>query len=109
MQKHGKPATLRQVAPVGFVLSLIVLIMAGILWSAFWWLLAAELLFYLLGITYGSFDVGRQAGWKHALLAPVVFSFLHFGYGFGSLWGLVRFILLSGKGMRKPADMELSR
>lgn len=109
MQKHGKPATLRQVAPVGFVLTLIVFAVAGVWLKMFWWLLGVELMLYILGITYGSFDVARQAGWKCALLAPVVFAFLHFGYGLGSLWGFVRFILLSGKGLPKPVDINLSR
>ena len=109
MQKHGKPATLRQIVPVGFVLSLIVLAVAGIWLNVFWWLLAAELLLYILGITYGSFDVGRQIGWKYSLIAPIVYFFLHFGYGLGSLWGIVRFIFLQGRWIRCSADMKLSR
>jgi len=109
MQKHGRPATLRQVVPVAFVLSIVLLGFAGFLWTLMWWLLAAELVLYAVGIAYGSFDVGRQAGWKYSLLAPVVFSFLHFGYGIGSLWGFVRFVLFGGKGMRKPTEMKLSR
>ena len=109
MQKHGKPATLRQIVPVGFVLSLIVLAVLGVWLNVFWWLLAAELLLYILGITYGSFDVGQQIGWKYSLIAPIVYFFLHFGYGLGSLWGIVRFIFLQGRWIRCSADMKLSR
>jgi hypothetical protein len=64
---------------------------------------------YAVGLVYGSIDVGRRTGWKHSLLAPVVFAILHFGYGIGSLWGVIRFVVLRGKGIQKPEDVKLSR
>ena len=109
MQKHGRPATLRQTVPLLFVLSIIVLGLAGFAHLLFWYLLACELVLYCLGLGYGSMHVAKQTTWRHSLLAPVVFSILHFGYGIGSFWGLVRFVLLGEKGLKKPADMKLTR
>ncbi len=109
MQKHGRPATLRQTVPVLFVGSIMVLTLAGFAWSGFWWLLAAELALYAVGVAYGTIDVARQAGLKYCLLAPVVFFILHFGYGLGSLWGFVRFLLLRGWKMKRAEEFKLSR
>ena len=109
LQKHKRAATLRQIVPLLFVSSLFVLAVGGIVSKIFWYILAATLLLYALALVYGSINVGRQAGWKYALLAPVVFAILHFGYGFGCLWGIVRFVLLRSKFMIKPSDAKLSR
>jgi len=109
MQKHKRPATLRQVMPLLFVASLIVLGFGGILWQGFWWLLVAELCGYALGLLLGTVDVGRKGGWKYAPLAPLVFAILHFGYGLGSLWGIVRFVILRGRMLKKPEEAKLSR
>jgi hypothetical protein len=35
------------------------------------------------------------------VLAPVVFMILHFGYGLGCLWGIVRFVILRGGRVRE--------
>ena len=109
MQKHRRPAVFRQAVPLLFVSSLIVLALAGILWKGFWWLLVADLCGYALGLLLGTVDVGRKAGWKYAVVAPLVFVILHFGYGLGCLWGIVRFILLRGWGMRRVDEFKLSR
>ena len=109
MQKHKRPATLRQIVPLMFVCSIIILAVAGFFYPPIWWLLLAELILYSLGLVAGALDVARKAGLKYAILAPVIFCILHFAYGLGSLWGIVRFIILKGKFMKKPAEMKLSR
>jgi glycosyltransferase involved in cell wall biosynthesis len=109
LQKHRRPATIRQVIPLLFVLSLMILSLTGFLLKFFWWVLLAEVAFYVLGLAIGSIDVGRKAGWKYALLAPLVFIILHLAYGLGGLWGIVRFVLLQGMGMPKPSQIKMSR
>jgi len=109
LQKHGKPAVLRRVVPLLFVSGLIILGLAGFVSQIFWWILAAVLVTYALGLVYGSIDVGRQVGWGYSLLAPIVFAILHFAYGIGSLWGFIRFVVLRGKGMQNPKDVKLTR
>ena len=109
LQKHKRPATLRQLAPLLLVLSLLLLGLAGLLWRPFWVLLAVEAGLYLLGLTTGALDVGRRSGWRLAPIAPLVFVILHFAYGLGSLWGGIRFCALKGHGMRRPEQMQMSR
>jgi len=109
LQKHGRPATFRQVVPLLFVSSLSVLVLTAVPWPFARYLLAVELGAYGLSLLYGCIDVGRQAAWTYSLLAPVVFMILHFGYGFGSLWGIIRFSILRGYAMKKPEDIQMSR
>lgn len=109
LQKHKRPATLRQLVPLLFMLSLLVLGLAGLLWRPFWILLALEAALYAMGLLAGAFDVGRKSGWQYAPLAPLVFAILHFGYGLGSLWGIIRFSVLRGCGIKKPEEMQISR
>ncbi len=109
LQKHGKPAAFRQIIPLLFVCSLVVLALAGLVSEIFWWILAGTLGLYALGLLYGTIHVGKQAGWRYSLLAPLVFAILHFAYGLGSLWGIVRFVVLHGKWRAKPAEIKLSR
>jgi glycosyltransferase involved in cell wall biosynthesis len=109
LQKHHRPGAVRRVVPLLFVLSFITLISAGFFWYGFWWLLFIEIALYVIGLVYGSVDVGRKSGWQYAPLAPVVFAILHFGYGLGCLWGIVRFIIFKGIGLPKPEQYRLSR
>jgi len=109
LQKHKRPASFRQLVPLLFVLSLLLLGMAGFLWKPLWILLAIEAILYLLGLAIGALDVGYKSGWRYALLAPAIFIILHFSYGLGSLWGIVRFSILKGRGMNKPEQMQMSR
>jgi len=109
MQKHKRPATLRQVVPLIFVSSILFLALSGWVWKPMWLLLAGGVGLYVVGILAGALGVGRKAGWKYMPPAPVIFSILHFAYGVGSLWGIVRLVLLKGKGMKRPEQMQMSR
>jgi len=109
LQKHKRPASFRQLVPLLFVLSLLLTGLAGLLWKALWILLVIEAALYVLSLLVGALDVGRKSGWRYTPLAPVVFAILHFAYGSGSLWGVVRFSILRGRGMKKPEQMQMSR
>ena len=109
LQKHKRPAALRQLAPLLLVLSVLLLGLAGLLWRGLWILLAVEAGLYLLGLAAGALDVGRRSGWRFAPVAPLVFVILHLAYGLGSLWGGIRFCVLKGRGMRRPEQMQMSR
>ncbi|MBN2313194.1 MAG: glycosyltransferase family 2 protein [Sedimentisphaerales bacterium] len=109
LQKHKRPAGLRQLVPLMFVLSLLALGLAGLVWKPFWMALAVEAILYLLALIMGALDIGRKSGCRYAPIAPIIFAIVHFAYGFGSLWGLVRFSILKGRGMKKPEDMQMSR
>jgi len=109
LQKHKKPASFRQLVPLIFVLSLLLPGLAGFLWKPLWILLAIEVALYVLGLLVGALDVGRKSGWKYAPLAPAVFAILHSAYGLGCLWGVVRFSILRGRGMKRPEQIQMSR
>ena len=109
LQKHKRPASIRQLVPLLFVLCLLLPGLAGFLWKPFWMLLAIEAVLYVLVLVIGAMDVGRKSGWQYAIPAPAVFVILHFAYGLGSLWGIIRFLILRGSGMKKSKQIQMSR
>ena len=109
MQKHKRPAKLRQVIPLLFVLSLILLAVLSFVSKWFAYLLVFEAGLYLLGLAAGAVSVGLVSGLKYAVVSPMIFAILHFGYGLGGIWGFIRFIVFGGKGMGKAEDFKLSR
>ena len=109
LQKHKRPASFRQLVPLLFVSFLLLLGLIGFLWKPLWFLLAFEAALYLLGLAIGALDVGCKSGWRYAPFAPVVFAILHFAYGLGSLWGVVRFSIMRGRGLKKAEQMQMSR
>jgi glycosyltransferase involved in cell wall biosynthesis len=109
LQKHKKPAALRQLVPLLFVLSILFLGVAGLFMKSFWYLLETGLIFYVMALFVGAFIVGVKSGWRFVPVAPLVFLILHFAYGLGSLWGLIRFSILKGWGMKRPEEIRVSR
>ena len=109
LQKHKRPATFRQLVPLLFVLSLLVFGFAGLFARPFRILLAIEAALYMMGLLTGTVDVGIKSGWRYAPLAPLVFAILHFGYGLGSLWGVVRFIIIKRHGLKKAEEIQMTR
>ncbi|MFB0525691.1 MAG: glycosyltransferase, partial [Phycisphaerae bacterium] len=105
LQKHKRPATFRQLVPLLFALSLLLWGFAGLFWRPFWILLTIETALYLMGLLAGAFGVGRKFGWQYALPAPLVFAILHFGYGLGSLWGVIRFLIFEGYGIKRGEEI----
>jgi len=109
LQKHKRPASLRQLAPLLFVSSLLLLGLVGLLWRPFWNILAIEAIVYALGLVVGAMDAGRRSGWRYAPVAPLIFVILHFAYGLGCLWGGIRFSLLKRYAMKRPEEIQMSR
>ncbi|MBN2181650.1 MAG: glycosyltransferase family 2 protein [Sedimentisphaerales bacterium] len=109
LQKHKRPATLRQLVPLLFVCSIVLLGVTGLLWKPFWYLLETEMILYALGLFAGACIVGRKSGWGFVPVVPLIFLILHFAYGLGSLWGVVRFFIFRGRGMKKAEDIRISR
>jgi GT2 family glycosyltransferase len=108
-QKHKRPAALRQLVPLLFVLSILFLGVTGLFWKPFWYLLETEMIFYVMALLVGALIIGVKSGWRFVPVAPVVFVILHFAYGLGCLWGLIRFSILKGWGMKRPEEIRVSR
>jgi hypothetical protein len=87
------PVRWRHVAPLAFVSAFIVS-MVG--WSVGWlpWgapvVVAGPYAAAILGASAAVAVRARRASW--ALLLPATFASLHFGYGAGSLWGVLRLL-----------------
>ena len=84
--KQFNSLSLRHFVPMVFVLSLILPLLASIIWLPLIWISVASLLAYLLALTAVSF---RLATDKKLNVFYLVYSFfvLHFSYGCGSLAG----------------------
>ncbi len=109
LMKHRRPATIRQILPMLFVIGLLVLLAAAVMWPSTTILLAGFLCLYAVGLLLGAMGVGRRLGWKVAALVPAVFAILHFAYGFGGLWGGIRFVFLRGAWMKKAGEIKSTR
>ncbi len=109
MMKHGRPATLRQVVPLIFVVTWIVLLSGAWLWWPLAWALGAFAAVYGLGLLLGALGVARKHGAALALPALLVFPILHFSYGLGSLHGIWSFKLFGGRYVGNVRDAKITR
>ncbi|HVQ38830.1 MAG TPA: glycosyltransferase family 2 protein [Pyrinomonadaceae bacterium] len=109
MQKHPLQMRLRQLAPAGFVLALLV----SILLAPF--SLASRLVSISLLALYLTVNLGasilvcvRKAEWKLLPSIPLAYAVIHFAYGTGFLIGLVRFWKRWGEPTRNLKSGNLS-
>ena len=115
IRKHGKPASLRHLAPGVFVLTLLLLaLVSGLgIAASFWgpanaapgtglsWVagaglvsLAALMTVYALALAVASLQTAWRTSWKFLPVLPLVFCCYHFGYGFGFLKGVLDHAIL---------------
>lgn len=81
----------RHLAPLAFVLSLIVLLPLTFFSLKFFILLSLVLSSYLLISIFFSAKISfAKKDFRYLFLAPIGFALLHFGYGSGSVWGLLK-------------------
>lgn len=94
IQKHTKPASIRHILPVSFIL---LLFLSFALWP--WWALAGRTFlgsigFYLAANAAASLLTALRNRWDMFLVLPLVFGCYHFGYGVGFLQGIWDFMIL---------------
>jgi hypothetical protein len=76
--------------PLGVVGLLMLLLLAPFVkWAAL--LTGACVLIYVLANVFASVLTASRTGWKLVMLLPAAFASIHFSYGFGFLFGLVKF------------------
>lgn len=105
MQKHGKPAAIRHLIPMTFVVSEILGLALGIFFRPFLYLWLVENIMYVLLDLFYSIKLTKN----QISMLPYVFitaPVLHFSYGLGFLSGLTNFyIFRSAKTISKNTEM----
>ena len=91
MQKHPTQMRLRHFAPAGFVAALATAALAALVWAPAAAVLLAVIAIYGAAGLAASVVAARPGGIGQAPLILLCFWILHFGYGLGFLWGLLRF------------------
>ena len=88
---HPRSIRLRHSIAPAFVVSLVALALAGLVWQAAWWLLLVELSVYLLLALGGGWQAARRLGGDlaPALVMPLVFATIHLTWGSSFLISLV--------------------
>ena len=109
IQKHRRPAHLRQVIPSLFVLGWLALIVGAVLWRPLAFVLAACAGLYLLALIYGAVDAARRASPGVAPLVPVACAIMHFAHGLGSMHGIWSWVVLRGRFVAPPEFHKMSR
>src|ERR1051326_3176174 len=93
IRKHQMPASIRHVAPGGFLAVLALMLILG------WFFPAALVAAGLLGSCYAvatllaSLVTAAQTDWSLLPVLPLVFCCFHFGYGYGFLRGIADFMV----------------
>jgi glycosyltransferase involved in cell wall biosynthesis len=84
----------RHLVPLFFVLALIILFELSYFSKIFHLFLLSIIFFYLLVDILFSFSVAvKEKKFSLFFVLPFVFANRHLGYGFGSLWGLIRILI----------------
>jgi glycosyltransferase involved in cell wall biosynthesis len=108
-KKSGVILTWRQLIPVLFVGSLITACILLFFSKSFIFLFLLILFSYLITNIGVSLSIAFKKGLKHIFSLPIVFSTLHFSYGYGYLVGIWDFILLKKYKRGKIEDFPLTR
>ena len=84
---HPRSIKLRHLVAPAFVLSLLVLTLAGIVWSLAWWLLLIEVVIYFSFALVAGWRAASRAGLglRVALVMPAVFATIHLTWGISFL------------------------
>jgi succinoglycan biosynthesis protein ExoA len=92
IQKHGRPASVRHLVPVAFVLFIALGWVGGLAHPAFWLAYLGVLATYvLIGLVYSC--RAARADWALLPALPLVFSVYHLSYGAGFAGGVFDFVL----------------
>lgn len=91
MQKHPRQMRLRQFIPALFVFALLVSLLASPVFEGAQWLFALLAGSYVIANAAATIMTARRASPRMLLLLPAAFCALHFSYGLGFIFGLIRF------------------
>lgn len=92
IKKHPRSIAPRQLVPPIFVATLITTGLLGLPNHQFRYLFALVVVSYLIALLISSILIARREGCRFLPVLPLTFSCLHFAWGSGVLWGLLRVI-----------------
>lgn len=97
IQKHKKPASIRHLIPITFVLSIILSLLGSLVFHKIIYLFALIIGSYsLLNILFTA-KIALNNNRKSAMYLPSIFFILHFSYGLGFLFGFFNFYIFKSK------------
>lgn len=91
LQKHPRQMRPRQFVPALFIAGLMVLSFASLFGHRLWIAPVVYLASYLVANLIASIFAGSRSKWTNGAVAPIAFAIIHFAYGSGFLFGLVKF------------------
>lgn len=105
--KHPDSLRWRQVIPPLFVFTCFGAMLFGIIWKPMRWCFAAVAAAYLLANSVASTIAARRGGWRYLPVLPIVFGAIHFAWGLGFWYALLRLMFLQFYSKRLYALREL--
>ncbi len=97
LQRHPRQMKLRHFVPPAFAATIVAASLSAFV--SFWPLAALALLYGSANLAASLHTAASRRDWLALPLLPLLFAGLHLSYGFGFLWGLVRF---AGGWFRSP-------
>lgn len=98
IQKHKLPASMRHVVPGMFVGLLAILAIFSMFSKLSLMILSVVFGFYIVVNLLASFlTCKRLTNYKYIPIMPFIFSAFHFGYGYGTIRGVIDFLILKKK------------
>lgn len=88
LRAHPDSLVLRQLA---VPLAIGVILLSALLLPLTWIPFAVIGGGYVLGILLGSVLTAAQSSWRNLLFLPLIFTIIHFAWGIGFLWGVIRY------------------
>jgi succinoglycan biosynthesis protein ExoA len=93
LQMHPRSVQPRHLVAPLFILSLFATGLLGIVHHGFLNLFLLAVSSYLLASLVASLLIAYRKGWRYFPLLPVAFAVIHFGWGLGFLWRLVKAVI----------------
>jgi succinoglycan biosynthesis protein ExoA len=93
IRNHRLPASIRHIIPGGFVGTFALLLIAGLFWRPAFGGATILAALYLAAVVVASMVTAFRSEWKLLPLLPLAFACFHLGYGYGSIRGVLDFVV----------------
>ena len=108
IQKHRRPTTLRQMVPILFYVTMLVLVITGFMLRRPMLALALPT-FYGFALAIAGSLLLRKLGWRVAMLLPLAIAVMHAGYASGMIYGIWALCFRPNAWSRHDRMAKLSR